>query len=288
MSVGFHEIDEAAYHSESLWKVPMLSSSIAKLICNDSQLHAWAAHPKLNPNFKPEESKERDFGTIAHALLLQGENRAHLIQAADYRTKAAKEERDAARAAGEVPILQCDWERIQPMILAGRRQLAAHKDAKNAFTNGKPERTLVWREPNGVFCKARLDWLHDDHRFIDDLKTRNATANPESLSRTMFTEGWDIQAAFYIRGVQMLDPLCVPQFRFVCLETYEPFALSVVSLDNGALMMAERRVLQAIETFGKCLASNSWPGYPDRTCYSTLPAYLENIWLEKEMKEIGA
>src|SRR3990167_1259095 len=74
---------------------PSLSASLAHVLLTRSPKHAWLAHPRLNPAWEPDESEARqDIGTIVHALLLEGDaSRVVVIEAEDYRTKAAKEAR---------------------------------------------------------------------------------------------------------------------------------------------------------------------------------------------------
>jgi len=73
-------------------------------------------------------------------------------------------------------------------------------------------------------------------------------------------------------------------FRFACQETYPPYALSVVALGPDALVLAEKKVLYALERWRECLTKDRWPAYPNRTAYASLPTWVESAWLEKEMR----
>lgn len=269
----------AAYHADPCPE-PSLSSSIAKLLCDCSPAHARQAHPRLNSAAVDEEAEHFDIGTAAHAILLEGAAAVEVIDAKDWRTNAAKDARDAARKAGKIPLLVKVWADVQAMVAATSAQLEQHFDGRYMFTNGEPEQTLIWREED-VWCRARIDWLRDGH--IDDYKTTSATANPETLSRTLFSNGWDIQAAFYLRGLRVLTGADAT-FRFACQETYAPYALSVVALGPDAMVLAEKRVLYAISSWRACLNSNRWPAYPTQTAYAALPTWIESAWLEKELR----
>jgi hypothetical protein len=166
------------------------------------------------------------------------------------------------------------------MVAATREQLLQHGDGKHMFINGAPEQTLIWCE-DGIWCRARTDWLR--HGNIDDYKTTSASANPEVLSRTIFGNGWDVQAAFYLRGVKALTGIDAA-FRFACQETYPPYALSVIALGPDAAVLAEKKVLYALELWRECLRSKRWPAYPHRTAYASLPPWVESAWLEKELR----
>ena len=280
---GIYELTAEKYHADPC-PTPSLSSSIARTLLASSPLHVWHDHPRLNPGHIREEEEKFDLGTAAHAYILQGESGCVIVEAKDWRTTGAKEARAAARATGRVAILAHRWQDVLKMAEAAARQLDNYEDSPQPFTNGKAEETLVWREGD-VWCRARLDWLHADHRTVDDLKTTSASANPEAWSRTLFGAGADIQAAFYLRGLRAVFGI-EGVFRFVVVENYAPYALSVIGLGPDALLLGEKKVLYAIEQWAWCLKSNRWPGYPTRTCWASLPAWEEARWVEREMQPV--
>lgn len=285
----FPSMSDSQYHADPC-SAPSLSSSIAKILITQTPLHAWTAHPRLNPNFERTEKEIFDLGTIAHALMLQGLEAAHIIQAvnkdgivvSDWRAKAAKDERDLARANGKAPLLAHQWERVKAMVEAGKRQIAAHKEASNAFGDGKPEQSLVWEDDHGVICRARLDWLSNDRKRFSDYKSTGMTANPEAISRSMFGAGWDVQESFYRRGLRKLGFDAVG--TFICQEDSEPYALSAIGFNPLIMRVADGKVQRAIDLWAKCLKENKWPGYPDRICYPDMPAWMENKAMEEELK----
>lgn len=278
---GIYTIPESDYHADPCPQ-PSLSSSIAKKLCLESPAHARYAHPRLNPQCVEEEDKKFDIGSAAHALLLEGDSGVEVVDAKDWRTKAAQEARDAAYAAGKTPLLAHVWADVQAMVEAIREQLDRHKDGGAAmFTVGKPEQTLVWQDGD-AWCRARLDWLRSG--AVDDLKTTAASANPDTWTRSMFGAGFDIQAAFYLRGLKALTGVDDAIFRFCVVENYPPYALSVISLGPDAMMLAEKRVIYALEQWRAGLKAGDWVGYPRRTCWASLPPYIEAAWLEKESR----
>lgn len=279
MKPGIYTMTAEQYHADPCPE-PSLSSSIARTLCQESPAHARVAHPRLNPLCTDEEAEHFDIGTAAHAILLEGNAAVSIIDAPDWRTKAAKEARATARADGKLPLLAKIWADVQAMVMGARAQLNAHADGRAMFTAGTPEQTLIWRE-DGAWCRARLDWLRPGN--IDDYKTTSASASPEVLSRTLFGNGWDIQAAFYLRGLKAITGEDAA-FRFACQETYAPYALSVVALGPDAMVLAEKKILYALELWRECLTRKRWPGYPTRTAYASLPAWIESAWLEREMR----
>ena len=280
---GIYQMTAAEYHADPC-DTPSLSSSIANILLTDSPRHAWFAHPKLNPNYKQRESATFDLGTAAHAYMLEGADVITVIDAEDWRTKAAKDARDAARAEGKVPLLARQSLAVIEMAAAAQDQLVVFNDPPIPFTGGQPEQTLIWQE-GGVWCRTRLDYLHDDHRWIDDLKSTGGSANPDAWTRgQLFTTGHDLQAAFYLRGLAALTGKQA-RFRFVVIENEAPYALSVISLTPAALAFAEKKVQAAITLWRFCMDENRWPGYPTRTCHAELPPWLEAQWMEREYRE---
>ncbi len=284
---GIYTISAEEYHADPC-PAPSLSSSIARELLAASPEHARFAHPRLNPDLEREDKDAFDLGTAAHAYLLEGEAGFAIIDAPDWRKKDAQEARAAARLAGKVPLLAHRWEDVKAMAAAARRRLAAHEDPPVPLTAGKPEQTLIWQEKNGVWCRARLDWLHDTLRVIDDYKTteRAAGANPDTFGRALFGMGYDVQAAFYLRGLRAVAGIDAT-FRFVVQESFKPFAVSVVALAPDVATLAEKKVLYAIHRWGECSRASRWPGYPTRTCWIDLPPWEEQRWLQKEMIDDG-
>ena len=282
---GVFDLDATSYHADPC-PVPSLSSSILKIILAETPQHVWVNHPKLNPNFEAEEEDKFDLGKAAHSLMLGDPIKFAVLDFDDWRTKAAKEAKDAARAAGKLPMLTKNWERVNTMVAAGRAQLANHADASDAFTDGKPEQTLVWQEGE-TWCRARLDWLADDRtRPFDDFKS-TGSANPEAFQRIAYSLGSDIQAAFYRRGIRAVLGVKDPIFRFIVQEVEEPFALTAIELNEEAMDLADYQVDAGLARWRWCMERNEWPGYPARTCIIGPPKWRESQILDREEAEAG-
>ncbi len=283
---GTYVLTAEEYHADPCVQ-PSLSSSIANILWSSTPRHAWFAHPRLNPAEVEEEEREIfDRGTVAHALLLEGEKVAEVLEYPDWRKNEAKAARQAARDAGKVPILAKHWTDVEAMVQAARVQLAAHKDSSDAFVfeEGKPEQTLIWfDEEFGIWCRARLDWLVDSHERIYDYKSTGMSASQEAVTR-MLTGGWDIQAEFYRRGAEAVFG-ARPEFRFVVQENSAPYQLGVVGIDPSFEWAGQAKVRFAMKRFADCLKSGDWPSYPDRTYYPALPAWEEEKITRMELAE---
>lgn len=282
ITAGVHDLDEATYHADPCPE-PSLSSSIAKLLVNRSPRHAWCAHPRLNPNCQPVESTKFDLGSAFHTLFLRSGVEVVAIEADDWRTKAAKAARDAARAAGKTPMLAEQLVRAKRMVELVQEQIPEHEGLAEAFAAGKAERAIVWREDNGVWCRARLDWMPERGDLYPDLKTTEASASPDAWGRgIMFNVGYDIQDAMYRRGLRRLGISDHAHLEFVVAELEHPHLIATHRCSPSAAALADRRVDTAIRLFGACLERDSWPGYRRDTAWHDAPPWLEERWMDQE------
>lgn len=256
---------------------------MVKIIVSDTMQHAWTAHPRLNPDFEPDEDDKFDLGNAAHSLILSDPKQFAVLDYADWRKAEAQKARDDARHAGKIPLLRKNWDRVNAMVAAARAQLWGTPDFAGVFENGKPEQTLIWEE-DGVWMRARLDWLPDDHAApYDDFKT-SETADPDAWSRIMFSVRHDIQAAFYRRGIRALGLARQPRMRFVVQETSAPYCLSVFQPSPEVLELADREIERAIRRWRWCRAADSWPGYPAKVHTIEVPGWLETARMDRELR----
>lgn len=285
-------IIESDYHADPVGPAPSLSSSIAKTMVEKSPRHAWLKHPRLNKAIPPQKAdRKRDIGSASHKLILGEGKSVKVLNFADYRGGAAKKARDEALAAGQVPLLADDFEKVERMAAAVRGELQG-TELEGIFCNGKPEVTLVWQEPEfgGIWCRSRVDWMPDavregGHIMVPDLKTTSGSAHSEEWQRTGFDIGADIQAAFYERGLRRLIPgVRSVSFRFAVIEQEEPHGVSVVGMGGQALAEAHELVEAAMKTWAVCLKTGSWPGYTKETVFLDPPVYHSR---SAEMRRLG-
>jgi len=261
---------------------PSLSASIAHLLLSRSPRHAWLAHPRLNPQWAPEEAENMDIGTIAHAMLLEGDkSRVVVIDAPDWRTNLAKAGRDAAREIGKLPILRHKMEGVEAMVEAARKAIKNAPEIAKAFADGKPEQTLVWQDGE-VYCRCRPDWLTDDGRLAIDYKTTQASAEPDAWGRgPMLSVGYDVQAGFGLRGIKALRKPRDCSFVFMVQEVEPPYAVSFVGLSPIFEDFVDRKVGAALEVWKFCLQTDTWPSYPSRIAWADPPPWALTRWEEK-------
>jgi len=267
---GIYTLTEEAYHADPC-PTPSLSRSSARTLLDRSPRHAWLTHPKLGGQSRPD-SKAMAFGRLVHSLLLEGpQARITLLDHDDFRSKAARQDRDQAKAQGLLPVLRRDYDHAMAMVDAAKRQCADH-DVALDFTQGQAEQTILWQEEN-LWCRARIDWLPESPTApVYDYKTTSLSAHPRALQRRLWDTGSELQAAFYRRGLSRLRGHS-PDFRFIVQETEPPYALTIASLSDEAMALAQKRIGQAITLWQRCLRENHWPGYPVTLQSTDAPAW---------------
>jgi len=257
------------YHADDTANPPSLSASIASVLLTQSPLHAWLAHPRLNPNYKEVETSRFDLGQAAHALLLEGEDRMVVVDANDWRTKLAQTERDDARAKGMYPILRHQFYDVTNMVAEAKRFIA-NTELVGIFERGKPEVVATWTDGE-IHCRSRFDWLTDDRKIILDFKTTDS-ADPETFIRQIGRMNYDLQAEMYVKAVEECVQV-TPTFVFVVQEISAPYACSLVSLSNAYREVGKAKVGGAMDRWAACLKSGKWPGYPPSIHYAEPAAW---------------
>ncbi len=269
------------YHSDPCDE-PSLNSSVAVKMVLQTPAHAREAHPRVATDYQPAVSNAFDEGTAIHQMLL-GDDRCDILVFDDYRSKAAQEQRDISRAAGRTPILSKKWDELAKVGDALKRQVAEFQIQPPLFTEGIAEQSIIWEE-RGISCRARLDWLTNDYRFIDDLK-KARSSEPRRFQKSMWGYGYDIKAAFYIRAVRAVFDVD-PVFRWVAIEPTPPYAMSVHVLSPQALYSAHEKVDLAMDLWRECLDTGVWPGYAQTVQIVEQPPWAEAaVWDDTALTE---
>jgi hypothetical protein len=250
--VGVHDLTDDEYFTGELARTSLSSTGVRELLVCPAKFRHNQQHPR-------PPKRTFDVGHAAHQLVLGAGPELVVIEAEEWRSKAVKEEVEAVRARGAVPLRPSDWLAVVEMAKA----LTSHPLAPKLLTRGQPEKTLIWRdEKTDVLCRAKADYLRADG--IVDYKTCDR-ADTDSLTRTVHGWGYYAQAAWYLRGMWAALPRVstdVPFFAFVAQEKDAPYLVHVFQLSDRALTYGDRRCDEALEKYRDCVAADEWPGYP--------------------------
>lgn len=266
---GVYDIPDELYHGDPVPGGSLSSTGARKLLPPScpAKFRWEQQHPVHKAVF--------DLGKAAHLLVLGAGAEIVCIDAADWRTNAAKDQREAARAEGKTPLLPAEYRQVQAMAAA----LRAHPVASVLFDpeRGSAEQSLFWQDPvTGIWCRSRLDWMRDEipgQRFIvADYKTADC-AEPGSFARSAANFGYHQQDAFYCDGVTALGLAEDPAFLFVVQEKAPPYLVSICELTEPDREAGRRLNRLATEIYRDCSEAGVWPGYSTEINHVSLPAW---------------
>lgn len=268
-----------------------LSASIAQRVVTESPLSAWAAH-RLLGNFRDEPSSSQIDGRMWHAAILSGTGADDerdgiiLVDAPDFRTKAAQEQKAEILAAGNIPVPLPKFEALYPAATRIREEL----DRFGIALGDEVEERLEWDESTRsglpVPCSGVLD--HRSGTMIDDLKTGSGPVSIHEAERRVATSYTLLQDAAYRSAVAQkleIDKERVG-FRIIFIQTQEPFAITPVELSGEFRELSTLRWQRAIDAWHACLSRGTdrkyWPGPVDRVTTIHPPGWMMSQELELE------
>lgn len=275
---GVYDMPAELYHLDPVEGGSLSSSGARKLL--PPSCPALFDHERKNP---PATTAEFEFGHAAHQLVLGAGPELVVIEADNWRTKKAKDERKSAHADGAVALLARDYEQVQAMAAA----LREHPIAGKIFQpdRGRPEQSLIWQDgPTGVWRRARPDWLPhrtDGRLIISDYKTAR-DVDPDGIQRAVHQHGYQCQAAWYLDGARELGLAEDPGFVFIFQAKEPPYLVTPVELGATALYIGHDLNRRALDLYAECTASGRWPGYSDDEIeLISLPGWFENRYLQE-------
>jgi hypothetical protein len=252
------QIPMSVYVADQLRDEPTLNAGCAFTLLSESPLHAYHRHARLGGR-QSDDTIASDVGTLSHALLMGGEARICEVVADDWRTKAAKDQRDTARANGLIPILAHHMGAVRRMT-ATARAFIADSEIAGIFDTGACELTAI-AQIGDTWLRARPDWLTDT--VCLHFKTTKAEISPRPFRRLMSNMGYDFSLAFYRRVLLKVDG---KERRHLILAQQQdyPHACALYELTDVKMSIEDAKVDAAIEIWQQCLRTNRWPGYSGR------------------------
>ena len=265
---GLHYgLPASTYHADPCPE-PSLSSSVGRVLIERSPAHARLENPRLNPDYeRSPPTVAMALGAAAHEVaLLEDWSRIAFVDARDWRTKAAKEERAGAIMHGHTPLLEKYRQQVEDIV-------AAVLDSRVLPAVRSTEVSAFWTETDGIWCRARFDCLDEERGQIVDLKTTAIPATAEGWGRRMIWN-YALQCGLYRRGYAALHDGRLPGWTFFVQEVQPPYAWGVFEYDEEALMYCDGLADEAVNRWAECVRSGQWPAYPAGVHRMALPYHL--------------
>lgn len=273
------DMPAAEYHADPC-PTRSLSSTVARAMVIDGCA-------RNGQGFESTASKAKDNGNVLHYLILgTHEHNAQVIEHDSYRTNAAKRAREAARAAGKIPVKRHEFDVLDDAAdFLTERLLATELDLYHApEDNANSELTILHRrqtQGGEIMVRTRTDHvkLYEGRGIVAyDLKTTAKLGNghPRVAAETIARYGYDIQAAAYVEAIEAAWPNYAGfvTWYWVFAETCRPYNVGVYGRGGVFKDRGQRLWNEACEMWARGIHAGVWPGYHH---YEHLPepGYLE-------------
>lgn len=291
------------------YKMPVLIPDLANEYYHGKEFKKFIGHSGLvalieSPaHFAAYQSKETgstpvmEFGSAAHIVMLEDpegrvrvcelKNRAGILlpkrDAAFYRWKDDVIENEGA----EYGILHSEWKKL----IAMKDRLFKHGGVKKLLNDGVAEHSGFFLDKmfQDVKGKVRIDYWRTDPKFIIDYKTAKS-AKAWDFAKAAYDYGYDIQAAWYVRGMKLITGEDY-KFLFIVQEKEPPFAVNCFICSDDFMVLGESRVDKALNTYWRCIENPhlfNTEVWPEDIIELDPPKYAlrENAVPVKEEKEV--
>ena len=232
------------------------------LVCFRQSRRLYHARHVLGlPEAQVEPTPQMNLGTLCHAELLEPGSLEGkyvvLTDWPDYRTKAAREWRDAQTAAGKMVVRPGEIDQQVAVVKAACALAGKWIERATAI-----EQPIFWVDrETGLACRCKPDWIVQTPGtvYVLDFKTTD-DASPSAFARR-FNDGLWLQDEHYTAGVQAEygDEFDV-QFLFVVVETKLPYRGAVyrTGREFGADRAITAEYRDTLHAMAACYAADDW------------------------------
>lgn len=234
------------------------------------------AHYKYILENGSEQTEALRFGTMFHTFILEPKlfkRRYVIIPHVDRRTKEGKAIIEQATQSGKEIVTESEL-----AILTAMRDNVMNNKYAAALLQGVKETSYYWKDDmTGIKCKCRPDCLTQigNLNIIVDLKSC-VSADTESFMRDALKFGYDLQAAQYKTGVELIEDKPF-KFVFIAVEKTPPYAVNILEADEIFIRKGYDDFRNYLGMLKYCQDTGNWYGYTGETGRPNtlnLPAWL--------------
>jgi hypothetical protein len=256
-------------------------------------------HPAIGaPPERAQASAAMLKGDVVHQLAL-GKGRGYqIIDAADYKSNAAKAARDKAIEAGLTPVLAHKFKEAEALadILRARIEASlSHIGAARGLTVPKDgyvyetEVVIAWTEKVGnqtIWCRGMIDVWCPPLSVALDPKVTKYIYN-DKIDAHVANQGWDMQATLYKRGIEQIRPDLAGRVMFgnLLMHPDMPHRARNIEIDEAARTSCQADIERAMKIFAGCMVSNTWPDFGLDFHKRSAPSWKMKERMERELDD---
>jgi len=200
------------------------------------------------------------FGSLVHALCFSPKQVADeyiMAPYEDWRTKEAREWKQAQTDAGKAVIKEADWQRAEDMK-------EAIMESEYIFGLGACDyEVAAFGKIGDTVIKGMVDILPHKGEKLVDLKTTNSLGTEKDLARLVMSFGYHWQAAVYLDLVNGLTGQNRTEFEFLFVETSYPYETAVVGLSPDFIQKGREGYMNAVAKWQDAVSTRKFlPSHP--------------------------
>ncbi len=228
-----------SYHERPEWSY----SSMKKIIDSGIDYAVAAKNGTIEQSF----GSAVDLGQLAHMLVLGGDDTFAICEFPDFRTKAAREWRDAQIAAGKNIITQDQFKAVESIVA----NIENHPQSQNyLLADGfKFEQEMFAKTAEGVDLRGKADAikLSGESAIVTDIKT---TAQFDKFYKAASWNHYDLQAAVYtlITASHLKINPSLVNYYFCVAETVAPYRVQYFHASLDFVEAGERKLRTCIDS----------------------------------------
>ncbi len=248
-----------------------VSNSMLRILSTRTPLHlrCWMTGEKQEP------TAAMRFGTLTHRAIFEPDTVKDAFyvkpDGMKFTTKDGKSWQDEHN---DRPIISAeDSFSIMKMIAA----VHGHPIASRLLANARFEASIFAEDEHGTLRKARTDILPAGGNILPDLKTCDSAA-PDDFTKSIGNYGYHRQAAYYLDACKLAG-MEFSAFVLIAVEKTPPYAVACYQIEPMAVTLGRAQYERDLKTYRECVASDKWPGYPERISALSVPT-----WMQRELE----
>ena len=140
---------------------------------------------------------------------------------------------------------------------------------------GQAETSHYWTdEMTGLRCKCRPDYITDNLEYVIDYKT-TTDASKKGFQRAIVQYGYDIQAGFYMDGIEKSMGHRPKNFIFIVVEKQPPFNVAVYVADDEMVTLGYEKARRGLSKIKYWEDAKEFPNYSETVEIIGLPDWAK-------------
>lgn len=245
-----------------------------------SKTGLWTIYTKTPAHYRfgiKREAPHFDLGQATHLAILEPEKFSAQVMRGPTDRRGNKWKDLEAEATNSKRLLLVASEYDKAITIAEAVRCNPLIDKVLDETKTKIEHTAVWHDDYaGDTVRVRPDVIREDMELMLDVKTAR-DASPRGFQKAIAEYGYHVQEALYTQGWERAGGKPIRATVFLVYESEPPFLHALYELPPSAILEGQSIVIRALSTYGECLKSGKWPGYPEEVTELALPRWAHKL-----------